>query len=210
MIPVRWDEEKRVFIPAPRFVDQLLKALRHGQRIFIERIELRSMKAHRRFFAELANRWETMPEHIRARFANSTHLRKFALISCGWIDDDIKDIACGTPEVAVIGAVCAKTSNRYAMITIRESVITIYQARSMRTTGEKCMTAKEFYQAADDVLAFLDAMLGIGKDEHEVFSEVEDIAHEALVRIGKAHHRAPLRIAHNSGANSADTDPRQD
>ena len=68
--------------------------------------------------------------------------------------------------------------------------------RSMRMTGDKCMSNKDFNKASADVLAFLDELMGIGKEEQDSFPELEDASHEALVRIGKAHHRAPLQLTH--------------
>lgn len=198
MIPVQWDDEREVLVPLRNFVRQLKKMLRHGQKLFIERIELRSMKAHNRFFAELARRWNSMPQHITKHFINQTHLRKHALIRCGWVEE-MKPIACGTPEAAVMGAVCAKTAAAYAMVAINGPVVTIYTARSMATSGDRCMKPKEFYQAAKDVLDFCDGLLGIAKNEIETFPEFDDVVDEALVRIGKAHHPAQMRITDRTG-----------
>lgn len=198
MIQVKWDEERKVLVPMPSFLAWLTKTFRHGQRMFIERIELRSMDAHKRFFAEFTARWNSMPEHIRRHFINATHLRKHALIRCEWIAE-MRTIACGTPEAAVTGAVCAKTADPYVMIAINGPVVTIYKARSMAMSGDRCMKAKEFYQAANDVLDFCGELLGIAKNETETFPEFEEAADEALVRIGKAHHPAQMRITDRTG-----------
>lgn len=205
-ILVKWDAEREVIVPSRNSISPLHKQFQHGKEFYIEHVEQRSMKAHDRFFAALHHCWDSMPEHIVTRFINATHLRKFALIRCGWVET-MRDHPFDTPEAAALGAMCAKTASGYSLVVITGCIVTVYQARSMQISGEKPkMTAKEFYRAADDVLAFLDELLKIGRDEHEQFRELEDIEFEARVRLGKAH-REPLRISYQGDVN-ADTTVR--
>lgn len=206
-ILVKWDAEREVFVPARNYISQLRKLFEHGKQLWIEQIQMRSIPAHRKFFVEFSERWDSMPQHIVTRFMNDTHLRKFSLIKCGWVAGMTENVF-DSPEAAAMGAMCAKTADPYSLVIINGCVVGVYRARSMRMTGDGSMSNKDFNEAARDVLAFLDELLEIGRNQVEEFPELEDIQAEALVRLGKAH-REPLRIAYNGGEN-ADATVRED
>lgn len=210
-ILVKWDAEREVFIPARNYISQLRKLFEHGKQLWIEQIQMRSIPAHRKFFVEFGERWNSMPQHIVSRFIDPTHLRKFALIKCGWVvaKDGMIECVFDSQEAAAMGAVCAKTADPYSLVVINGCVVGIYRARSMRMTGDGSMSNKDFNVAARDVLAFLDELMKIGRNEVEQFPELEDIQAEALVRLGKAHHE-PLRISYRKEGDNADTTVRQD
>lgn len=206
-ILVKWDAEREVFIPARNYISQLRKMFEHGKQLWIEQIQMRSIPAHRKFFVEFGERWNSMPQHMVSRFIDPTHLRKFCLVKCGWVAG-MTEYVFDVPETAAMGAMCAKTADPYSLVIINGCVVGVYRARSMRVTGDGSMSNKDFNAAARDVLAFCDELLEIGRNQVEEFPELEDIQAEALVRLGKAHHK-PLRIAYNGGEN-ADENLRED
>lgn len=195
---VKWDDERDVFVPARKFIGQLKKLYADGKAIWLEQIQFRSMDSHRHLFAELHERWESMPEYIRSRFIDEDHLRKYALIRTGWVRA-MRHIPFTSREDAITGAVVAKLVDSYALVTIDENVVTIYVARSQKMSGFRSMNNSDFQKSKTDVLSFLDELLGIAMNESDRFAELESAQQEALVRIGKAH-REPLCIEYEGGS----------
>lgn len=199
-ILVKWDDDRDVFVPARRIVGQLKKLYHDGQAIWLEQIQFRSMASHNHQFVEIHDRWESMPEYITSRFINEKHLRKYALIRTGWVKE-MRHLPFTNREDAITGAVLARLIDSYALVTIDDCVVSFYVARSQRMSGPESMTNSEFQKSKTDVLAFLDALLGIATEESDQYAELESAQQEALVRIGKAH-RDPSRIEYKGGSTS--------
>jgi hypothetical protein len=83
----------------------------------------------RYFFATLRDVHDNMPEHWRELCPSTEHLRKYALCRVGWCD--VRAINCGNARVASDVAAAAKSLDRFAVVDIRDSTVTIYTARSM-------------------------------------------------------------------------------
>lgn len=195
---VKWDDERDVFVPERKLIAQLKKLYANGKAIWLEQVQFRSMASHNDQFAKIHERWDSMPNYITSRFINETHLRKYALIRTGWVKE-MRHLPFTNREDAITGAVLARLIDSYALVTIDDCVVSFYVARSQRTTGPESMTNSEFQKSKTDVLAFLNALLGIATEESDQYAELESAQQEALVRIGKAH-RDPSRIEYKGGS----------
>lgn len=153
-LPYTWTGE--AFEPLPRFAKRADAEYVVGQVYVMAPVEERSMKSHRQFFAAVNEAWKNLPESYGDRFPTAEHLRKWCLIRCGYRDE--RTLVAASKAEAVRIAAFVRPSDEYAVVTVREAVVTIYTAKSQST---KAMGKKVFQESKQAVLDTLDAMLSV-------------------------------------------------
>ena len=83
----------------------------------------------RRFFALVREVWLNLPDNLRKQFPSSEVLRKTALCRIGWAE--CKVVTCGNRKAAQEVAILAAHLDRYAVVDVSETVVTVFTARSM-------------------------------------------------------------------------------
>ena len=131
-----------------------------GQLYRLDEIHDRSANSHRHFFAELHEAWKNLPEREAERFQTSEHLRKYALIRCGYADH--RQIVCASKAEAQRVAAFIKPMDEYAVVTVSEAVVTVYTAQSQ---SMKAMGRKAFQESKTAVLDYVAALIGVSRDE---------------------------------------------
>lgn len=116
----------------------------------------RSAISHRHFFASVNEAWKTLPDALLESYPTSEHLRKKALVWKGWRDE--RTIACASKAEAERISAFVKPMDDFAVVTVREAVVRVWTAKSQST---KAMGAKDFQQSKQDVLDFIDDLLGV-------------------------------------------------
>lgn len=117
--------------------------------------EDRSTSSHNHYFASVAEAWRNLPEGVSERFPTAEHLRKRALIDCGYYDEEIID--CGSNKVAPNVAAVIRKKDDFAVIYVRDQFVIIHTAKSQ---SRKAMGAKDFQKSKQDVLDLLATMTG--------------------------------------------------
>ncbi|BBU58549.1 hypothetical protein KU6B_48140 [Mameliella alba] len=126
----------------------------------------RSPRSHNHQFAFVHQAWLNLPESHQGRLyaASSDHLRKHALIKCGYHHADM--IALGDPRRAErVAVTLARQSERdevYRIITVEGAVIYSFTAETQKM---KAMGKTRFQQSKQDILEFLADMIGVKPDE---------------------------------------------
>lgn len=156
-IPMQWTGEH--FVPHHRFRSECDQSFVIGQLYPLAVQEHRSTNTHRHYFAAINEAWMNMPEHMAGRFQTSEHLRKFALIKAGYRDE--RSIACSSKAEARRLAAFIKPMDDFAVVTVSESVVTVYTAKSQSMQAMGKQVFKESKQAVLDVIA---AMIGVTPD----------------------------------------------
>lgn len=121
--------------------------------------EDRSMRSHRYYFASVNECHKNLPEDLAERFATPDHLRKFALIKAGYRDENTFVASSKAEAVRLAGFI--RPIDGYAVVTVRESVVTHYTAKSQSV---KAMGKDEFRASLDKVLDILAGMIGTTPD----------------------------------------------
>ena len=116
----------------------------------------RTEKTHNHYFASVADAWRTLPEHLAEEYPTAEHLRKKALIRCGYADE--RTIVCASKAEAQRVAAFVRPMDHYAIVTVNEATVRVYTAQSQ---SKRAMGAKAFQQSKTDVFAFLDRLLGV-------------------------------------------------
>jgi hypothetical protein len=149
-----WDGE--AMQPEHRFVALCNRQYVVGEQYTLIPHEDRSRKSHKYFFASVTEVWNNLPEPLALRFPTAEHLRKWALIRCGYADK--KEIVVASDTDAERIGTFMRALDTYAVITLSGPVITVYTAQSQ---AESAMNRKLFGEAKRDVLEFLDNLIGV-------------------------------------------------
>lgn len=152
-LPFTWNGE--AMIPARGFAKRCDAEFTIGMVYNLEAVEQRSAKSHAHYFAAVNEAWQNLPEEQADRFPTSEHLRKWCLIRAGFAEQ--RQIVAASKAEAQRIAAFVKPMDGYAVVTVRDAVVTVWTAesQSMRAMG------KERFQASKTaVLELLSLMIG--------------------------------------------------
>lgn len=153
VIPCRWNGD--AMIPLPGFQRRCDAEFVCGEVYNLEAIEQRSAKSHAHFFASVNEAWQNLPENLVEQFPTSEHLRKWCLIRAGYAEH--RNIVAASKAEAQRIAAFVKPMDSFAVVTVRDSVVTVYTAESQ---SMKAMGKQRFQESKDAVLSLLAAMIG--------------------------------------------------
>ena len=132
-----------------------------GERYQMEVIEEHS-EAHRRwYFARVRELWNNLPDDLSDRWPSPTHLRKFALIECGFSTERV--MVCATKAEARRWAAFIQPMSGFGIVTVKNCVVRIFEPKSQRARGG--MLKKEFEASADAVLRYCEDLIGVERNE---------------------------------------------
>ncbi len=114
-----------------------------------------SDQMRRRFFAIVREVYGTLPDHLRRQYPSSEILRKTALCRVGWAE--CKVVTCGSNKAAQEVASLTHHLDRYAIVDVQGSVVTVFTARSM---NKRHCPKKTFLEVSEKVLDWLSELIG--------------------------------------------------
>lgn len=153
LIAYRWDGN--VMAPLPRFERHCDREFTVGEIYLLDPIEQRSAASHRHYFSCINTAWQSLPEDLAGRFPSPEHLRKYALIQCGYADE--QSIVCASKAEAARVAAFIRPIDEYSIVTVSECVVTRYTAKSQ---SHKAMGRKAFAESKDRVLDYVSSLIG--------------------------------------------------
>ena len=148
-----------IFVPCSTF--HARSADKHyviGERYRMVEQHERSDGSHNHFFASIKNGFDNLPDDLREEFPSTEHLRKKALIRKGYCDE--RSIACASKAEAFRLASFIRPMDDYAIVNVRECVVRVWTARSQ---SRRAMGVAEFQNSKQDVLDFIDDLLGVDR-----------------------------------------------
>lgn len=158
-IAFRWDGE--AMLPAaPAFARRADKQYTVGETYVLLPHQPRSTQSHNHYFAALADAWENLPEEHAEQFPTPEHLRKRALIDCGYFNEEAID--CGSNSVAIRVASHVRKQDDFALIYVRDRFVIIRTAKSQSL---KAMGRAAFQKSKQDVLDLIASMVGVKPEE---------------------------------------------
>lgn len=122
----------------------------------------RSSKSHRHYFSCVNEAWANLPPHLADQHPTADHLRRRALIEAGYCDN--KTIVCSSKAEALRVAAFVKPIDCFAVVTVRDNVVTHSTAHSQST---RAMGAAKFQLSKDATLEIISAMIGTTKADLE-------------------------------------------
>jgi len=152
-MPFRWTGE--AMEPVGRFAKTADREFVIGQVYRMAEIEERSAKTHAHYFACLHDAWLNLPEDDQERWPTEDHLRKFALIKCGYADE--RSIVCSSKAEAQRVAAFIRPIDGFALVAVSECVVRVFtaQSQSMRSMGRDA-----FQKSKQAVLDYVAGLIG--------------------------------------------------
>lgn len=132
-----------------------------GERYVVTVEEQRSWKSHRHYFATLNEVWKNWPETAERHFDSTDHLRKWALIRCGYRNE--RQFVASTKAEALRFAAFLRFADDpikaedYIEITVRDRLVVEWRAKSQSAAA---MGKEAFAKSKDDVLSYLAEIIG--------------------------------------------------
>lgn len=125
-----------------------------GKRYRLVEHEERSRKTHNHFFACVSEAWQSMPDHLLDEYPSPEHLRAKMLIKAGYANH--ADFVCSNRrDIMNVRALALR--NPYAVVTVKDSVVRVYEAHSQST---KAMGKETFAASKEAVLNAISDLLG--------------------------------------------------
>jgi hypothetical protein len=182
-----------VMKPLPRFTIRCDREFVVGERYSLIQHEERSGATHRHFFACINDAFTNLPEDLAGRFKTAEHLRKWALIKCGYCEE--RTLVFSTPLDARRAAAFVTSMDDYVVVLIKGSIVSVYSAASQ---SPRAMNKDEFQASKRDVLELIAGMIGVSASD--LAAQSRDYQDEPE----HDHHEAPQTVTekpqHNTGA----------
>lgn len=153
-IAFRWEGDS--FSPYGRFAKVADQHYVIGEVYALVPHEDRRMASHRAYFAACSEAWKNLPEEMGDRFPTADHLRKYCLIKAGFRDE--RTLVASSKAEARRLAAFIKPVDEFAVVTVSESVVTVYTAKSQ---SMRAMGKDDFMRSKNSVLEILENLLGV-------------------------------------------------
>lgn len=155
--PVQFTWEGDGFRPANSYwagvCDKLfVVGVRYG---LIEHNE-RSTASHNFYFASLNELWSNLPESEADRFPTVEHMRKYALIKCGYRNE--RTFVASSKAEALRIAQFLRPVDEYAIVLVKDCVVIEWTAQSQ---SYKAMGKKAFQDSKQAVLDWCADLIGV-------------------------------------------------
>lgn len=151
----QWSEDE-VFVPVGKFwLSKAREQYAIGEKIALVQHFERSSASHAFFFARLSEIWATLPDHLAAQFPTVEHLRKHALIACGYADKE--SLVCSSKAEARRVAAFISRGDDYAIVKVEDAVVVKWTAQSM---AYRSMNKAKWQEVSGKVLDWCAALVG--------------------------------------------------
>lgn len=157
--PILFDWDGDAMVPRPPFRAKCDEKFVVGEIYRLEPFEHRSRNSHNHYFAALHDAWLNLPKDIADETPTAEHLRKWALIRTGYAD--VYKFVCATPKDANTLALTLRQRDDFAVVTVAESVVTEYRAKSQ---SQAAQGKKDFQESKSKVLDYVAGLLGTTAD----------------------------------------------
>lgn len=150
-----WDGES--FTPANQhWAKEADKLFVVGERYALVQHEDRSEISHRHEFAWLREAWKQLPEKMAEQLPTPEHLRKRALIECGYYHETMVD--AGSQAAALRVAAFMRADDDFAHIVTRGPYVVKRVAKSQ---SRRAMPRKEFQESKTKLMDFVSALIQV-------------------------------------------------
>jgi len=154
-INMRWNGES--FVPVS--AHEKLEADKHLIIGWIYRLveeHGRSAATHNHEFAFVDEAWRNLPENLADQFPTAEHLRKHALIKCGFSTH--RQIVASSKAQAIRLAAFMRPTDDYAIYSVTGCVVDEWKAISQ---SRRAMDARQFQESKQAVLEYVASLIGV-------------------------------------------------
>lgn len=152
----RWDG--RVMVPqSPKLAAKDFKA---GESYRLAEEHERSQASHRAYFAAVNQAHANLPDDLLEDLPTPEHLRKVALIKCGFADE--RSIVCASKAEAIRIAAFVRPMDSYAIVATQGTVVKVWTAHSQNM---RAMDRAVFQDSKQKVLDYCARLIGVKPSE---------------------------------------------
>lgn len=120
-----------------------------------------SDKSRGYYFARVEDLHDNLPPQYEERFPSPEHLRKYALVHCGYRDEEF--IVTDSNEHAIAAAAILRRRDAFAVMKVEGNVLRIWTAKSQRRMH---MKREEFEASKTAVLDWIEqTLVGVPRDK---------------------------------------------
>jgi hypothetical protein len=107
-LPLRYEGDGEFRVPSPHWGKRADAEYVVGEVYRMAEENQRSTATHNHEFAWVHDAWQNLPENLAPLYPSSEHLRKRALIDCGFYDEQIVDAGSNAAALRVAAAFRAR------------------------------------------------------------------------------------------------------
>lgn len=144
------------FQALPRYQNVCAAHYGEGEIVTIAPVEHESTRTRNHYFVSLQEAFANLPDHLAAQYLSFDHFRKRGLIATGYRDE--RSTVCASKAEAQRIAAFIRPMDDYAVVTVSESVVTVYTAKSQKLGA---MGKETFQRSKEDVLAWAAGLIGV-------------------------------------------------
>ena len=144
------------FLPLRKYVAICNASMVVGERYILGAEPLSSPASRRHFFAAIHELFSSWPEAHPRQFQTENHMRKWALIRCGFRTE--RQFATASKAEARRLATFLAAGDEYAELSVVDNVIIEWRALSQKSHA---MGREQFGRSKTEVLAFLAGEVGV-------------------------------------------------
>lgn len=148
---LKWTGE--VFQPEPSFKAYCAREYTVGEIYPMLPVEERSQASHSHYFAAVAEGFNNLSEENAKRFPDKEALRHWCLVQCGYCTET-NYVLANSKEARKLAADIRRMSP-YAVISIRDAVVVVWEAESQ---SRAAMKKEIFEKSKQDVLDMIASM----------------------------------------------------
>jgi hypothetical protein len=149
----RWEGD--CFKPILRHAKECDRRYVIGEHYALDEVQERSSKSHAAYFAAVNTAWQNLPDELAEKWPTAEHLRKHALIRCGFYDKT--SIQASSRAEALRLAAFIRPIDDYAIVTVNGSLVERYTAKSQ---SYRAMRKDEFQASKQAVLDWISSLVG--------------------------------------------------
>lgn len=171
ILPVlfQWDETDEVLRPADRHRKLCLRQFTDGGIYFLGPHGGANSPSDKAYFAQINSVWKTLPEDMAERFPTAEHLRKYALIKCGYHRHEMRTF--DSAEDAQKAALMIRPFERFAVIRAEGCDVHVFTAMSQRRGSG--MSDEDRKESQEKVLNWLAESIGVTRSDLRKHSEAK-------------------------------------
>ena len=154
--PILFTWNGDAMVPHPRFKRLCDQYFTVHEEYPLEVVENRSLAGHRGFMASVAEGWNNLSEENAKHFPSPEHLRKWALVQCGYAS--LEETVFDSERDARKFAAMVRRHEEYAVIKVKGNVVQIWTPRSQAMYGPDRMKRPEFEESSRAVLDLIATM----------------------------------------------------
>lgn len=157
----------KAMVPLDRFANVAASQFDDNEKYRMEIIgtgeDERTDKEHRSYMAQVNEGWKNLPEDKAKEYPTPTHLRKRALIKCGYHHET--STVFDTDKQAIRAAAFMKPLFEYDVVIVSQNVVKHFRAMTQSYHRAGGMNKEQFRESRDRVLDLIASLLDVKRSE---------------------------------------------